>query len=316
MRTRRVAVGLALSLALHAASFGFLALRHASQDAVEGTETARPFEVEIEPAPVEPAEPAPPEGRADEPRTATLPRSSAARAPATVPAANAPDEGPATPESPSPPSPSASAFSLRLGSGPAFTDEMLGLSGRNRFLGAAPGPGSVPAAVDEQPRNVAPGVDESMRQALGARDHDLGLDVSGPIVAVIEELARPSDTPMNGRAVFDVVIDAEGDVREVRVSDAASEGRASWEALGARLAATLRTRKIAWRRKGRGWVARIEVTSRWVMPSGQAAGRAVSGPFVKTSPEGAGAGVHFDVSDIGAHPARDVHARVLGERPL
>jgi hypothetical protein len=295
---------------LHAASFGFLGRRHAPQ---EGAEAARPFE--IEPAPVEAEEPAPAEARADEPRTASLPRASVGRAPATVQAAHAGDEGPGAPESASPPAPSASAFSVRLGSGPAFTNEMLGLAGRNRFLGAAPGPGGVPAAVDERPRNVAPGVDQSMREALDAHDHDLGLDVSGPIVAVVEELARPSDTPMNGRAVFEVVIDAEGDVRDVRVSEA-SESRASWETLGAQLGAALRTRRIAWRRKGHGWVARIEVTSRWVLPSGQAAGRVVSGPFVKTSPEGTVSGVHFDVSDLGSRPSRDVHAHVLGESTL
>ncbi len=314
MRTRRGAVGLALSLVLHAASFGFLGRRHAPRE-VDGAETARPFEVEIESAPVEAEEPAPDEARADEPRTATLPKVSVGRAPAAVPAAHADDEGAGTPESASPPAPSASAFSVRLGSGAAFTNEMLGLAGRNRFLGAVPGPGGVPEVVDEPPHNMAPGVDESMREALDAHDHDLGLDVGGPIVAVVEELTRPSDTPMNGRAVFDVVIDAEGEVRDVRVSDA-SEARASWETLGAQLGAALRTRRIVLRRKGHGWVARIEVTSRWVLPSGQAAGRVVSGPFVKTSPEGTVSGVHFDVSDIGSRPARTVHARVLGERAL
>jgi hypothetical protein len=317
MLSRREAVGLALALLVHAAAL--LCIERRAQAPALAPEAA-PFEVELEtpPAerpdePVRPAEPV--ERHADEPRLTSVPPATAARAPAIDQAPRQTDEtaGNAAPEPA--PTPASSAFSLSPGGAPALSNEALGLSGRNRFLGAVPGQSGVTSLVDEGPTNVAPGVDRSIHDALAARDHDLGLDIAGPLVAIAEELTRPSDTPMNGRAVFEVILDADGYVRDVRVIDV-SDSRGSWERLGAQLGATLRTRRIALRTKGHAMVARIEVTSRWALPSGHPAGRAPGEPFVKGSSESILAGMHFDVSDIGARPARDVHARILGESPL
>ncbi len=309
MLSRREAVVLALALLLHVAAFLCVDRTHGASD---GAPPAAPFEVELETPPVEPpAERA--EDHAEEPRVASVPLAPA-HAPANERVPHA-DEGNVAPEPTPMAAPSASSFTFYPGARPGLSSDALGLTGRNRFLGAVPGQdqGGATSLAEEAPRNVAPGVDQSMHDALDAHDHALGLDIAGPLVAVAEELTRPSDTPMNGRAVFEVILDAAGNVLEVHVLDV-SASRAAWERVAAELGATLRSRRIALHTKGHGLVAHIEVTSRWVLPSGQAS--AVSSPFGNASGEGAGGGVHFDVSDVGARPARSVHARILGEKSL
>jgi hypothetical protein len=99
------------------------------------------------------------------------------------------------------------------------------------------------------------------------------------------------------------------------VVDAASE-RLSWDRLASQMATAFRSRRVALRTKGRGMVVTMEVSSRWALPSGQPAGRAVTDPYVKAGEAGGTsvvAGGHFDLSDIGARPHRDVHARILHE---
>src|SRR6185437_2616285 len=91
--------------------------------------------------------------------------------------------------------------------------------------------------------NVAPGIQQSLRDALHDRDHALGLDSGGPIVAVLEGLARPSDTPVNSRAVFEVAADSEGHVTAVRLVDA-SEGFDRWDKLSAALRAALQSQHL------------------------------------------------------------------------
>jgi hypothetical protein len=308
---KREGVGLAVALALHAAALFFMGRRPLPND---GAERTAPLEVEIEAAPAETAEapPVEPPGLSERAPAVALTRP-------TTPGPHAP-EGARPDESP-PPAPSNGAFVFSPvvpHDSPALSNEALGLAGRNRFLGATVAVGDAPraeAAPDEAPRNVAPGIDQSMHDALDARDHELGLDVGGPIVKIAEELTRPSDAPMNGSAVFEVTIDADGNVGDVRLVASARDDRASWEGLGAQIGATLRARRIAWRLKpGHATAIRFEISSRYVLPSGQAPGRVVSKPFAGVQDEGGTAGAHFDLSDIGARPARDVHARILGEK--
>ncbi len=314
-RRQREGVGLVVALAVHAAAFAVAGRRAEGPDE---SEHAAPLEVEIETPPAEPPpEPQAPEAPTTEQAVAPAP---AARVVTATPGAR--EHGAETAPVEAEPAPSSSAFTFNPaapGAAPGFSDESLGLAGRNRFMGTdqvaltAAERGDGPQAVG--PRNVAPGVDQSIRDALDAHDHELGFDVGGPILAIAEELTRPSDTPMNGRAIFEVVIDADGNVGDVRLLDA-GDGRASWESLGTQLGATLRARRIAWRlKKGHGVAVRIEVNSRFSMPSGARAGQAVSNPFVNTGPEtGVELGGHFDFSDIGAKPSRDVHARILNEK--
>jgi hypothetical protein len=221
--------------------------------------------------------------------------------------------GPATaPESAPSGSASAAPFAFSPTVRAALSDEALGLDGHNRFVGNLPDPGAdqavapAPAAV-----NMAPGIKKSLRDAIQSRDHELGLDSGGPLVAVAEEVTRPSDAPSNGRAVFEITVDESGGVTAVRVVDV-TEARSAWERVAEHLGATLRSRRIVVRNHAKGLVVTLEVSSRWVTPSGSNAGGAPTlGRFLSDGEQ-----LHFDVTDIGSRPLRDVHARVLSERQL
>ena len=316
MLSKREAGGLAGALLLHGAAFLWFGRGDLRPRSADHPEIAS-LEVEVEAPPAEApssAAPAEPEGVV----SPTPPTPAALRAAAR--AAHATSDGTTPLEGTPAPSSSATDFAFNPTGAPLanLSNEALGLGGRNRFLGQALATGADRAAQRaEAPEvtNVAPGVDQSMRDVLDAHDRDLGLDDGGPIVSVAEELTRPSDAPMNGRAVFEVVIDPNGDIAGVRVVEA-GDARASWERVAAQMGVTLQSRHIAWRHKGHAMAVRVEVSSRWVLPSGQAS--PVGGAFAEPGAHGTDmvTGVHFDVSDIGAHPARDVHARVLGEKRL
>jgi hypothetical protein len=195
---------------------------------------------------------------------------------------------------------------------PSLANESLGMGGRNPFVGAVPDMGGPPASPSgpAPEANVAPGIQKSLHDALAARDHEAGLDNGGPLVAIAEEATRPSDTPENSRAVFEVSIDANGDVTGVRVVNA-SKGRQDWERVASRMGETLRTRRIPPRGHG-GIVVTLEIRSRFTLPSGGS-----GGIDPKLNDDGTpGAHVGFDLSDVGQHARRDVHARILGEKAL
>jgi hypothetical protein len=309
MRWRRESAGLVGALLLHAAAFAWLTrLAPATRDARDSDRT--PIDLDLDTVPVADALPTVPGAMAASP-IESRPASTIGRA-TDHPSGRAPPREPGEPLAPSP-GESGSAFVFNPAV-PGLTNRTLGLDGHNLFLSGLDRPdGAAPSSEPEA--NVAPGVDRSMHDALQARDHALGLDVGGPLLAIAEELTRPSATPVDGRAVLEVTLDEAGAVTGVRVVDAASE-RLSWDRLASQMATAFRSRRVALRTKGRGMVVTMEVSSRWALPSGQPAGRAVTDPYVKPG-EGAGtyvvAGGHFDLSDIGARPHRDVHARILHE---
>jgi hypothetical protein len=312
MPLRREVAAVAGALVLHVAAFAWFGRLGPSHETGDGAQAPIDLDLESVPKDVENAPreetsiPAASPAASDEPHPAT-----AARAMVRAPDRASPSES-AEPTTQSP-AESGSAFVFNP-TAPGFTNRSLGLDGHNMFLGGAERPdGAAPAEAPEA--NVAPGVDRSMHDALQARDHALGLDVGGPLLAIAEELTRPSDTPMDGRAVIEITLDEGGAVTSVRVIDSASE-RSSWDRLAADMAIALRSRRIALRTKGRGLVVTMEVSSRWTLPGGSPAGHAVSGMYARPGDDGAavGAGGHFDVSDIGARPHRDVHARILHEQ--
>jgi hypothetical protein len=200
----------------------------------------------------------------------------------------------------------------------ALANEPLGMSGRNPFIGNVPDvPGASTSSAAPAPEpNMAPGIDKSIHDALAARDHELGLDTGGPLVAAAEEVTRTSDTPENSSAVFEVTVDTNGDVTGVRVVNA-SQGRPAWDRVATAYGAALRTRKIPLRGQrgqggqGKGLVVTLEVRSRFTLPSGASGGIDPKGVVDGTSP---GVQLGFDLSDIGARARRNVHARILGER--
>jgi hypothetical protein len=199
----------------------------------------------------------------------------------------------------------------------ALANEPLGMSGRNPFIGNLPDvPGASTSSAAPAPEpNMAPGIDKSMHDALAARDHELGLDTGGPLVASAEEVTRTSDTPENSSAVFEVTVDTNGDVTGVRVVNA-SQGRPAWDRVAIAYGAALRTRKIPLRGQrggqAKGLVVTLEVRSRFTLPSGAAG--AIEGPKGVVDGTSPGVQVGFDLSDIGARAHRSVHARILAER--
>jgi hypothetical protein len=311
MRLRREAAGLVGALVLHVAVFALLS--HLAPPSREASTTDRAIDLDVEdvPAPDTPSSVAAlaPGAGSEESR----PTLAVTRGVARMPERASPGDS-AEPPTLSPPE-AGSAFTFNP-TAPGLTNRALGLDGHNAFLsGFSDRPdGAAPSQAPEA--NVAPGVDRSMRDALQALDHSLGLDVAGPLVGIAEELTRPSDTPTDGSAVFEVTLDEGGAVTAVRVIDAGA-GRPAWERLASQMVAAFRSRRVALRNKGRGMIVTMEVSSRWALPSGQAAGRAVSDPYVKPG-EGDGtyaaAGGHFDLSDIGSRPHRDVHARIVHEQ--
>jgi hypothetical protein len=309
-------MGLAGAIALHALVFATLGRRPPSVAAE--AEAPQTIELEETPAPELAATPIP----EPIPEATSEPSPAPANAPAVAPGAASPPgiasaPGSATALEPAPASSAPMDFSLP-GSG-RLTADQLGLGRRNVFLGAfsenARDSGT-PAGASTAPdgtQNVAPGIRQSMRTALEEHDHELGFyDVGGATVGVAESVARPSDTPADSTAIFEITADAEGNVTSVTLVDA-TQGRTAWEPVAASLASALRAKRLAMRGHP-GAVITLEVSSRWALPSGARAGHAVNTTGASPTDTGLAVAGNFDLSDIGARAARSVHARILHER--
>jgi hypothetical protein len=321
--TRSEIVGLVAAVLLHAAAFAWLGRSGPSHAPADEAEHATiDLDVENTPTPEPTATPAAEEATerpTTQEREETVPE---ARLHPRTPREGAPADS-AEPPSPAPASSSDFAFDPTSQS-TSLSGLSLGMGGKNPFLGNVPG-GGLPdrpgagTATPEAPEggNVAPGVDRSMRDELLAHDHAIGLDIAGPLVGLAEEAARPSDAPMDGSAVFEVTLDANGGIAAVRVLEGGKE-RSEWERVAAAMTTAFRSRRLSLRTKGRGLVVTMEVSSRWVLPSGQhpGLGGALYGKPDETPGSFAAGGAHFDLSDIGQHAKRDVHARILNERSL
>jgi hypothetical protein len=185
---------------------------------------------------------------------------------------------------------------------------------------------ATPAGVDPG-RAESTRLERSVHDALAERDHALGLDAAGALVGMAEDCVRSGDTPIDGRAYFDVTINPDGTVAGVQVV-AGTAPAGAWLSLASSLREAGRSRSVLWRHTGKPLRVRLEVSSRWVLPSGSPASRPFSPPHVKSNetwdtpgadglvplaPAAATAGTHFDVSDIGARTLRDVHARIVKE---
>ncbi len=253
---------------------------------------------------------------------------------------------------PGPPSPSSEpAASLAT-----LSSDALGIGGHNPFIGSLPDAPSSSRASQPPVDNVAPGIQQSLRDSLRDRDHDVGLDVGGPVVSIAEELTRPSPTPVNSHAVFEVVADAGGNVTAVHLLDA-SEGWGEWEKIASSLAGALKSHPLRVPPGAAGLAFSLEITSRWQLPSGHDPSTEVSvmnvptkkarpgqkrpvkidllniDPKVVEAPTYPGVSApmempsqvlqlgsifrsDFDVTDLVPRPSRVVHARVVRERTL
>ena len=200
--------------------------------------------------------PSSPEARARFPgsvRTAALPPSVEGDVPQAPPAEAAPSN---------------SAWSAPpIAGGPSL--EQLGLAGRNRFLGTPSGGAEASSTHDAELAVV-----DALTAPLRDRDRNLGLGAEGAVLQALEESTAEGLGTANDKATFEAELGADGTLLGLRVID--SKGPIEpWRAIAdAARGAASRYRKR--RAGGRGVVARIEVESRWQLPSGHDPGRKVS----------------------------------------
>jgi hypothetical protein len=332
MVQRREALGFVGAVLAHAAGLPLLAIVPIRRPSGE-TPSDGATSIEIETAPADPVPVAPPLPSpapvSEPPFGAPLAAATKIRTPTGV-ATRATDETVTDREPDDRIDPGAAAW--LGGAPPPMRTSPLG-AGRGVGVQAAP---SGPHPVEQgglDPGRDSARLENGVRDALVARDHDLGLDAAGALVALAEDCVRHGDTPLEGKAYFDVMIGADGTVASV--VPIASTGPASdarlWEGLAASLRESGRSRAVLWRRTGKPLRVRLEVSSRWVTPSGARPGRPLTpmhgklsetwdtpgatgfAPAVPLAPAAVAAGTHFDVSDLGSRALRDVHARILKE---
>jgi hypothetical protein len=244
--------------------------------------------------PPEPVESARPEPSRSSPTSAT-PLAALGQVESREEAASERPAPPADREAPPEASEAERATALERFLTPSLSPEQLGLGKHNVFLTGLPGgaePRTGERAQGERPQsesrgaNEAPGIEQSVRDALHEHDVAIGLGAGGPVVTVAEEATRSSDALTNSRARFEVEADAGGGVRAVRVLDV-SEARSEWEAVAGKIHDRLRGRRLRVPPGSAGVLMTLEVASRWQLPSGHDPDTAVSVlgvPFKKASP--------------------------------
>jgi hypothetical protein len=158
---------------------------------------------------------------------------------------------------------------------PKLSADAIGLGPRNVFLDGLAGGAERHPASGQSIQNEAPGVDQSIRDALSDRDREVGLAAGGPIVGVAEEISRASETPWNSQATFEVVTDASGAVTAVHLLNA-SEAWGAWAQVAQDLNAALRGRTLRVPAGSSGLAVTLDVVSRLQLPSGHDPDIAVS----------------------------------------
>ena len=189
--------------------------------------------------------------------------------------------------------------------GPTLVE--LGLDGKTHFLGgreATPAP-PAPDRVARDRGNRAAG--EAMRAALHDRDVALGMGSGGPVLAALEEALFAGTAAAESHAVLVAIADATGIVTRVDV-ESASGDLASFRAIAEDVLNRLRGKRVRVPAASHGLSMRIDVSSRLGLPSGAGPGGVGFDPHH--------VGMNFDMSDLGAHVGRLVHARILGEQLL
>ncbi len=287
--------------------------------------------VEISTEPDAPQPPAIPEVTATKATTpspsmaagaAAVPRSTSAASAAPEPTVAASSAAPMPEPGPAPaavqPHLSLAQLGLSPSGGALYLPPTPGGGGGNAGASAgAPGAAAAPAdGKSEASRRT----ENMLRADLAAHDTAIGLGPDGPVIAALEDHARRSVA--NGRATFDITVDARGLVVSL-TAVGATESHDDWRAVGAQSLAALKGKTL--RRKG-PLSMRIEVDARIALPSGADPGVGVDvagiplkkgdGPksakvSVGGTPFGPGVTLQGDLADIGAKTRRVVHAHVV-----
>lgn len=166
-------------------------------------------------------------------------------------------------------------------------------------------PGMLPPP-DSGPREPAPTKtrkreydQEQARRAIDGelrqRDADLGLDLpaASAIGAVLRDQVRAAETPDECNARFVVTLAPSGKVTNVALLSSSGGDGAAWQSVQSKSQALLKARSFTMRASyDKGALVTVRVTSSMKMPGGGASR--------------VGAGMSFDVADLGARPIRVV----------
>jgi hypothetical protein len=158
----------------------------------------------------------------------------------------------------------------------------------------APAP-TTPGAPREVDKNIAGKV---LNEELKARDKNLGIDLpaAGTVASAIGNAVRGSEAPNEGRATFVVRLSPTGQVLDVRLASSSAGNQDVWQRAAQAAAAALRGKSLTMTGAYKaGATVYVDVASAVVLPDGTKGG-------VKRQ----GAGVGFDLSNIGANPTRVV----------
>ncbi len=154
-----------------------------------------------------------------------------------------------------------------------------------------------------QPRRHGPRTAGALAEGLEARDRAHGHFRGGVVAAAAQKVANTLG-PQQGHATFVVETDAKGHVLSVRMVGASADLRL-WHKVAAGLRAELSRRAALRVPPGAdGLRVCVLVEARVQLPSGSSPGGSVHFK---------GAGLGFDVADIGATPRRVVYARITSE---
>ncbi len=159
---------------------------------------------------------------------------------------------------------------------------------------AAPAPpvATGPAPVDKDIAGIV------VRGAMMENDKRLGLDLpgAGTVATAVRSVVAGADTPSVGRASFEVRVGPDGRVLSVRVSGASGGTSDVWDRAAKAILAQLAGRSLQMNSNfAKGAIISVNVSSSMALPSGASSGVTQQG-----------AGIGFDVSDIGAHKSRSV----------
>lgn len=160
-------------------------------------------------------------------------------------------------------------------------------------------------APSDSPRD-AHGAHGAMIGALDAHDTELGTGPGGVVVRVTHDAIHASLAPSRGEATFEATTDERGIAVSVRLLDADAEERA-WEDLARVVLRELAKNPLRVHPGARGTRVVFRVRSRVRFPSGTPE----KGSSIVM--QGLGFGGAFDVTDLGAHPVRQVDVVVVSE---
>jgi hypothetical protein len=160
------------------------------------------------------------------------------------------------------------------------------------------GPPPAPTAAPPRRETPADRAGQVLREAMQSKDKALGLDLpaAGTVASAVAEAVRASDTPAVARATFEVRLSGAGKVLGARMVSASAGATEAWGRVASAAVARLAGRTLAMTGAfAKGARVYVSVVSSVRMPSGATSGVQMQG-----------AGMAFDLSDIGANATRVV----------